>query len=437
MAPSITPTIATALKSHIDNATLGDDPTLPGAIVHVVDSRNNILFSHGSSSSRSLSKNTLSPIHSVSKLVGAIAFLQLVDRGLASLDDPQIIPTRLPELAAQKVLLGHEVLEDGTKKWLFEDRKGDITPRMLLNHTWGGGYTWFNAELWEYLRDRHGWDEMHEATDPYGTLLGSTLLYQPGTKTNYGQGLEWLGVLVERITRQRLETYLQENIFKPLGLKEMGFMPHIGGDVLHRPENKGKFWPQVLRTPDGLVPMNPDEPERIVRDDAFPLGDYHTGTIGGGLAVSAEDHAHLLTIFLPPNNGVDPVTGHRVLSASSVAEISTPCLPLHIRNNSRKVPTSGMMPINFPAALDAPHVDPEGSYGLACAVQGADRVLKSGARGRSKGTVYWYGLANAEFWIDQEKGIIVFLNGNYLPWNEERWLDFEAGVEEMVYAGLE
>ena len=438
MARSINPAVATALKSYIDKATLGDDPILPGAVVHIVNAQNNTLFTHGSSSSWSLSKNSMAAVYSVSKLVGAIAYLQLVDRGLATLDDPQLITTHLPELAALKVLVGHETQEDGTKKWLFEDRKGDITPRMLLNHTAGLGYIWFDTLLSEYLQDRLGPEVATiSMMDPYRELLAGALVHQPGTKTNYGQGLEWIGILIERLTHQSLETFLRENIFTALNLTEMGYMSHLGGDVLHRPANAGKYWPQTLRTPQGVVPMGPADPERITRADAFPAGPHHMGLIGAGLAVSAADYAHLVTILLPANAGVDPVTQHRVLSADAVKAITEPSLPPHIRDDARVVQASGVLPVNFALALDAPQRDPKGSYGLACAVQGARRVLGSGKRGRSEGSVYWYGMANAEYWIDGEEGVVVFVNGNYGPWNEECWVEFVAGVEELVYQGLE
>jgi hypothetical protein len=95
------------------------------------------------------------------------------------------------------------------------------------------------------------------------------------------------------------------------------------------------------------------------------------------------------------------------------------------------------MPVNFAIALGVPQRDPHGSYGFACAVQGGRRELASGKRGRGAGSVYWYGMANAEYWVDGEAGVVVFVNGNFFPWNDEAWVEFVAGVEELVYEGLE
>ena len=47
--------------------------------------------------------------------------------------------------------------------------------------------------------------------------FNSPLEFQPGTSWNYGTGIDWAGLLVARIANIDLETYFQENIFKPLG----------------------------------------------------------------------------------------------------------------------------------------------------------------------------------------------------------------------------
>ncbi|CAO2656880.1 Nn.00g056830.m01.CDS01 [Neocucurbitaria sp. VM-36] len=439
MAPCITPEAATALKDFMDTATTISSlrPTLPGAILHVVDDQNNTLFTHGAGDPNPPTADSIGAIQSLSKLVGAIAYMQLVDRGFATLDDASTIEALLPEFADKKVITGVQVGENGKRIWQLEERNGDITPRMLLSHTYGGGHTYFNAVLLQYLQDQGIWEEVNEISDAYETLLASPLLYQPGAKTNYGQGLDWIAVLIERITQQDLGSYLERNIFQPLALDSMGFEAAYGGDVTSRPTNIGKFWPRKLRTNEGIIELELAEPIQVKREDAFPnKGMYHTGMLGSGLVASAADYSRLLTIFLPGNDGVDPVTGHRLLSASAVAEITKSQLPENIRNDSRNVPTSGASPIVLPGILDAPSKDPQGSFGFACGIQGADRVLDDGRPGRSEGSVYWYGAANTQYWVDKKKGIVVLVNGNYFPWNEDIWTEFVAEVEAKIYEGL-
>jgi CubicO group peptidase (beta-lactamase class C family) len=439
MAPTISPQTASALRNYIDNATIGTSSTIPGAVLHIVDDQANTLFTHGSSRFFQPSGESISIIQSLTKLVGAIAFMQLVERGITSLDDPSIIPTHLPELAAKKVLTGYTTDAHSEKIWTLEDRVGDITPRMLLNHTYGGGHTYMDQLLFEYFQDQNDldWTTTNEAADAYGTLLASPLLYQPGTKTAYGQGLDWIAVLIERLTKQNLASHLQSNIFSPLNLRSIGFEPGFGGTSLLHPLNSKNFWPRLLSTSDTYVLLDPSVPETILNPEAFPEGKHHAFPLGTGLISSAEDYLKLLTLFLPANAGVDPITAHRILSAESVGEIARPQLPVNIRNDSRTIPASSASKIILPAYLQLPYQDPEGSYGLGCGVQGADRILRGGGKGRRKGSVYWYGAANTEYWVDGECGIAVFLNGNYYPWNEGVWTEFVGGVEETLYEGLQ
>lgn len=89
-----------------------------------------------------------------------------------------------------------------------------------------------------------------------------------------------------------------------------------------------------------------------------------------------------------------------------------------------------------PVDLQEDHLDPLGSFGLGCAVQGADRKLLGGRKGRSKGSAYWYGAASTEFWIDSTEGIVVVISGNFFPFGDKTWMNFTAEVEGLVYEGL-
>jgi methyl acetate hydrolase len=434
MAPSVSTDVAKRLETYIDNATTKSAPGIPGAILHIVDGKNNSLFSHAAGGSVLLSSDTLVAIYSCTKIMGAIAFMQLVERKLVSLDDITVIPRLLPELAAKKILLGFEDDADGKRIPKFEDRTTEFTPRMLMNHTNGTGHQYFNALMKEFLKD--DFEKRNEAADPYTTILDSPLMWQPGTHTNYGQGFDWLAVLIERITKQSLADYFQENIFGPLGLTRTGYEEQYGGDITTRVGNEDAYWPKSFKQPDGtFIALDGKVLEKMERETAFPEGAYHTYPLGTGLVSTASEYARLLTILLPENKGVDPITGTRILEPSSVVEITSAQLPPHLRNDSRYVP-SAIPSMIFAGDLEAEHMDPDGTFGLGCGVQGRDRVLKNGGRGRSKGSVYWYGAANTDFWVDGEKGVVVFMHGNYFPWNDQEWVEFVAGVEGLLYNGL-
>ena len=55
-------------------------------------------------------------------------------------------------------------------------------------------------------------------------LAAAPLLHQPGTVWDYGFGLDVLGLIVEQLTEQSLGRYLQENVWKPLGMTDTHFV---------------------------------------------------------------------------------------------------------------------------------------------------------------------------------------------------------------------
>ncbi|PVI08113.1 beta-lactamase family protein [Periconia macrospinosa] len=437
------------LRSYIESFTEGDTPKLPGVLTQIIDTNSNELFSHATAASctqQSISPNESFIItHSMSKAIGAIAFLQLVDQGLVNLDDARVIEEKLPELASKKILKGVKELENGEKEWLFEDRKEDITPRMLLSHSWGGGHSFFNALLGDYLnRPERGVTQMEcsEGNDWWRAIQDCPLLYQPGTKAQYSHGPNWIAVLHERITGKSLDRYMHENMFQKMGLQKIGYEGQYGGEVAAKKpgETEGQLWRYTIPH-EGKFVLFPGFPhtwlDKVERADAFPAGKHHWFPSDTGIVTTVVDLARLMSILALQNGGVDPVTGNRILSAEAAKEITSPQLPESIRKTGRNIFSDSIPHIIRPLNLEAEHKDPGGCFGLGGNVQARDRVLESGKRGRSKGSFYWYGATNGEYWVDSEKGIIVVLSANCGPWNLDEWLELVSGVEERLYAALE
>lgn len=112
-------------------------------------------------------------IASCTKMITGIACMQLAEQGKLDLDSASQVYEICPEIKAKKVLK-----DDGT----LEDRKGDITTRMLLSHTAGFGYTFFNERLRDYSRPT-GFDEF--TADPED-VMETPLVNQPGSRWEYG-----------------------------------------------------------------------------------------------------------------------------------------------------------------------------------------------------------------------------------------------------------
>lgn len=146
---------------------------------------------------------------SITKTMTGIAIMQLRDRGLLALDDP--IVRHVPELARV-----HNPFGD----------TGAITIRQLMSHSAGfRGGTWpWRDQDWQPF-EPPGWAQL-EAMLPY-----TEVLFAPGTRFSYSNpGIVYLGQVIERLTGEDFEVYVDKNILRPLGMHASYFdrtPPHL------------------------------------------------------------------------------------------------------------------------------------------------------------------------------------------------------------------
>ncbi|HET8649314.1 MAG TPA: serine hydrolase domain-containing protein [Gemmatimonadales bacterium] len=140
---------------------------------------------------------------SITKTLTAVAIMQLRDRGLLSLDDPAV--KWVPELR------------------LIHDPYGSIdsvTVRMLLSHSAGfQNPTWpyTNGESWQPFEPT-SWDQL-VAMMPYQKLL-----FKPGSRFGYSNpAFIYLARIIEAITGDDYQTYIQKNIWSPLRMDRSYF----------------------------------------------------------------------------------------------------------------------------------------------------------------------------------------------------------------------
>lgn len=176
MAPFSQNTIDT-LRSTVESACSDRQTGLPGATVVVVGRDGQELFAHsagrrGVASTQAMGLDSVFWLASCTKVVTGIACMQLVEQGLLRLDDGEQVEGLCPELKTLKVL---------TRDGALEDKKKAITLRMLLSHTAGFGYAFFNERLrdWGFPA---GVDEFNGRMEEMITPL----LFQPGQGWEYG-----------------------------------------------------------------------------------------------------------------------------------------------------------------------------------------------------------------------------------------------------------
>src|SRR5476649_2551347 len=150
-------------------------------------------------------------IASMTKAITGAAAMQMVERGKLSLDAPAA--DVLPEIAKKEVMTGIEA--DGTVK--TRPPKRPITLRHLLTHTSGMGYDTWNADIFRYVKAK---GPFKPATMQ---VLSTPLLFDPGEQWQYSISIDWAGLMVEKASGKRLDRYMTENIFVPLGMADTGF----------------------------------------------------------------------------------------------------------------------------------------------------------------------------------------------------------------------
>ena len=167
-------------------------------------------------SGRRVDDGTIFHWGSITKTLTAIAIMQLRDRGRLSLDDP--VTRWIPELRRVSDPYG---------------MNDSITVRMLLTHSAGyqaSTWPWRRYEDWEPFEPTQ-WEQL-VAMMPYQKLL-----FRPGTRTQYSNpGFVYLARIVESITGDAWQTYVQKNILTPLRLERsyFGVTPyHLAADRSH------------------------------------------------------------------------------------------------------------------------------------------------------------------------------------------------------------
>lgn len=148
----------------------------PGLVFCAVDKSGQILAQHaagniGVESKEPMDQNdTIFWIASCTKLVTVVAVLQLVEQGKIALDDAEFVKKIAPEIAEKKVYV------DGVNG---ADQETGVTVSMLLAHTAGFGYAFFDPRV----QAEHSIEgELGDKKD----IINSRLVNQPGSKWEYG-----------------------------------------------------------------------------------------------------------------------------------------------------------------------------------------------------------------------------------------------------------
>ena len=160
-----------------------------------------------------MTPDTVVWIASMTKAVTGAAAMQLVERGKLSLDAPA--KAVIPALGEVGVLDGF----DANGKPKTRKARRDITLRHLLTHTAGFGYDIWSPEIGKYMEAM----EVPGIISCQNKAMTTPLLFDPGERWFYGINIDFAGKMVEAVSGQKLGTYMQDNLFGPLGMDSTAF----------------------------------------------------------------------------------------------------------------------------------------------------------------------------------------------------------------------
>src|SRR5208283_156578 len=127
--------------------------------------------------------------------------------------------------------------------------KRDVTTRMLLTHSAGMGYDFFN-EKYNRLAQEKGQPSVITASK---AALMTPLLFDPGERWEYGSNLDWTGQVIEAIAGKRLGEVFETRIFGPLAMEDTAFSmtPSMRERVaaIHQREADGSLTPLDFELP--------------------------------------------------------------------------------------------------------------------------------------------------------------------------------------------
>ena len=341
-----------------------------------------------------MARDTLVQIYSMTKPLTGTALMQLWEQGKFHVDDP--ISKYIPELANVKVFDGTN--DSGSPVLAAPNRP--MTIRDLTRHT--SGLTYGGSSENETIK------KLATAIDPlaitntldeFARRLGTLPLeFQPGEKWRYSFAADVQAVLVQRLSGQPFDVYLQEHVLKPLGMTHTGFFVP--------PDRRDKLAAMYDWNADGKFTRQPDT-------NAFKFNTAHWPLTPGGYGLTSTigDYSRFARMLL---NGGE-LDGARILRPDTVRMMSTSQLDPATSDRSWLISDKGEMGFGVDLAV---RIDPP----------------KRGGKAGEVGEFFWDGAANTLFWVDPKNKLTAVLFTQYKPFGK---VPLHKDFRAAVYSGVD
>jgi CubicO group peptidase (beta-lactamase class C family) len=345
-----------------------------------------------------LRDDTIFRIYSMTKPITSVALMMLYEDGLFQLNDP--VHRIIPQWRDLQVYVSGELPAMETRP-----AERPITFRHLLSHT--GGLSYGGGPV--PTGNLHPVDAAYRARgvqssrDSLQTLVEKLarmpLRCTPGERFLYSCSTDVCGYLVEALSGQRFDVFLQERIFGPLGMHDTSFM--ITPDKLER---LAASYQRGLGKELNLV----DDPAES-RYARLPV--YLSG--GGGLLSTIHDYYRFCDML---RRGGE-LDGARILGPRTLRLMTMNHLP-----GGRDL-----------AQLAIGAFSETSNEGVGFGLGFATTLDEVTAGGFGAGDFFWGGLASTLFWVDPREDLIVIFLTQLIP---SRTFDFRGQLRNLVYSSI-
>ena len=325
---------------------------------------------------KTMQSDTIHRIYSMSKPITSVALLTLYEQGKFQLDDP--IEKYLPEFKDMRVLTGGIAALPITRY-----AAQSITPRHIMTHTAGLSYGFEGVphavdEMYRYKKVGIFNEDLAAFSEK---LAQMPLRFDPGSSWNYSYGTDLQGRLIEALSGMPFDKYIEETIFKPLGMIDTSFVLPT--------EKSERFATNYARPKGALVVFEPAETSPYLEDRAFKSG-------GGGLVSTLPDYLRFGQMLT--NKG--HLNGTRILGRKTVEHATQNHLPDNQDMESMGAggfSESAFKGIGF-CLLGSVCIDPAAAPNM-----------------QSLGDYGWGGAAGTRFWVDPEEELTCVFMTQFMP----------------------
>lgn len=336
-------------------------------------------------------EDTIFRMYSMTKPITGVAVLTLYEEGKFFLSDPAA--KYLPELAKMQVAVVETDPTTGAKVRRVVPAERQMSILDLLRHTSGIDYRGPEDADGKWIYEKIGTNKLDQTVgDMVKKISQAPLVHQPGTKWEYGLSMDVLARLVEVVSGKPYDKFLEERIFKPLGMPDTGYTVP--------PDKASRFSKLYAPAEGGTIKLNTTPAQDSYLKPAVNFGG------GSQLVSTARDYLRFCQMLL--NGG--QLDGVRILSRKSVELMSAD----HLGDLQR----------------GADFLGPGNGFGLTVAVsRGPGRTGASG----SVGEYFWGGAAGTRFWIDPKEQMIGIFMIQILPHNN---LTFGTQFRQLAYQAI-